>query len=176
MSLRYAVLGIIQNKPQHGYEIKQAIEESFGDMWNVSYGQLYPTLKNLTEKGYVTKHKEQGQKSIEKNVYKITDTGRILLQKWLDEIPKKINISGKDEFSLLILLFMLEGKKEKQYEAVEKQRKYFVEIKNKYSELYNNAKGPDFARKLLLRRIILRVEAELMWLEELQINTVEDYP
>ncbi len=176
MSLRYAVLGIIQNKPQHGYEIKQAIEESFGDMWNVSYGQLYPTLKNLTEKGLVTKHREQGQKSLEKNVYQITEQGRQSLAKWMSEIPKQVQITGKDEFSLLFLFLMLQGNREKQHESVEQQKRFFMTVKNKYIELYRKAKQGDHVRKVLLRRIILRLEAEILWLDEINSSSAAGYP
>ena len=171
MSLRYAVLGIIQHKPQHGYEIKQAIEASFGAIWNVPHGQLYPTLKNLTEKGLVQKHKEQGQKSLDKNVYEITEQGREVLEKWLLEMPKKVPISGKDEFALLYLFQFLLERHGKQREAVERQELYFGRMKDKYESMYRNLEAGEQAKKVLLRRILLRIEAEITWLEELKSNT-----
>lgn len=171
MSLRYAVLGIIQHKPQHGYEIKQAIEDSFGEIWNVSYGQLYPTLRSLTEKELVHKHKEQGQKSLEKNVYEITEKGRKVLSKWLSETPKKVTISGKDEFSLLYLFQMINGMEDQRQGVLDKQRGYFESMREKFRGLYDNAQEADRAKKVLIRRIILRIEAELNWLDELKSNT-----
>jgi len=176
MSLRYAVLGILQHKPKHGYEIKQAIEESFGDSWNVSYGQLYPTLRNLTQKNLVIKHKEPGQKSLDKNVYKITQQGEESLLRWFSEIPKKVKITAKDEFSLLFLFLLLERSELEQKEAVEKQLLFFQKIRKQYQQQYEVTDVSQKPQKLLLKRIILRLEAEISWLNEILSNTLSNYP
>ncbi len=173
MSLRYAVLGIIQKKPLHGYEIKQAIEDTYGDIWNVSFGQLYPTLKNLSEKGLVTKHKEQGQKSLAKNVYAITESGKKDFDKWLLDVPKKINISGKDEFALLYLYLFLEGSQIQSLEAVKRQRVYFQKQKEKFQQLLSRSNVKNQAETILVKRILHRIDAELCWLDDLDdTNTV----
>lgn len=171
MSLRYAVLDIIQNNPRHGYEIKQAIEEAFGSLWNVSYGQLYPTLRNLTEKGLVKKHIEQGQKSLEKNVYQITEKGSDMLEAWLQEVPKKTNITGKDEFALLYLSLLLRNNHAAGKEALNRQKQYFLERRIHFQDRYDKLKPAAYAQRALLRRILLRLEAEISWLDELKTNT-----
>ena len=51
--LRYVLLGLIAERPRHGYELIKAIEEKFGGMYSPSPGVIYPTLTFLEELGYI---------------------------------------------------------------------------------------------------------------------------
>ena len=82
MSLKYALLGLLSEKPKYGYEIKQQFEGALGNVWSVSYGQLYPTLRRLSEVGWVTKKTAPGKKAAEKNIYSITEKGKKRLDDW----------------------------------------------------------------------------------------------
>jgi len=61
-NLRYAVLGLIAEKPRLGYEVIKAIEESCGGAYSPSPGVIYPTLTMLEELGYVAMQEEDGGK------------------------------------------------------------------------------------------------------------------
>ena len=52
------ILGIIFEKDLAGYDIKKIIENSFGVYYKASYGSLYPALKRLAAKGFVTTYEE----------------------------------------------------------------------------------------------------------------------
>ena len=47
----YALLGILTTEHRSGYDIKQFMDKSLNHFWKISYGQIYPTLKRLTEEG-----------------------------------------------------------------------------------------------------------------------------
>lgn len=79
MSLKYAILGLLDEEPCYGYEIKHRFEETMGDLWPISYGQLYPTLRRLTGDNLVTVQVVQGKKAVDKRVYSITEKGRLSL-------------------------------------------------------------------------------------------------
>ncbi len=83
MSLKFALLGLLAESPKYGYEIKRRFEGAIGNVWSVSYGQLYPTLRRLAELGYVTKKTEPGKKAADKNIYSITEKGRKKIDEWL---------------------------------------------------------------------------------------------
>jgi DNA-binding PadR family transcriptional regulator len=51
--LRYVLLGLIAERPSHGYELIKAIEERFGGLYSPSPGVVYPTLTLLEELGYI---------------------------------------------------------------------------------------------------------------------------
>ncbi|MEO3473351.1 PadR family transcriptional regulator [Roseomonas sp. CAU 1739] len=74
--LRLVILGLIAEKPSHGYEIIKAIEERVGGAYSPSPGVIYPTLTLLEELGYVTVSTaaEGGRK-----LHEVTEQGRAFL-------------------------------------------------------------------------------------------------
>jgi DNA-binding PadR family transcriptional regulator len=68
--VRYLVLDAIRDRPRHGYEIIQTIQDRSGGQYRPSPGVIYPTLQMLEELGHVRVVEEEGRK-----VYAITDLG-----------------------------------------------------------------------------------------------------
>jgi DNA-binding PadR family transcriptional regulator len=167
MSLKFAVLGLLKNNPHYGYEIKQKFENSLGEVWPISYGQLYPTLKRLEDGEFVVKRKESGKKAIDKNVYTITDKGRGYFDEWWNKIPKKPHISVKDEFSLLVL-FQNEENSTEFREIITKQRELLIKLHARYKrQLKYLTLKSDKIRRNLVKKMVLHIEAELAWLQTL---------
>jgi PadR family transcriptional regulator, regulatory protein AphA len=81
-----SILGLLARQPMTGYELKSAIEESIGNFWSESFGQIYPELRRLEEQGLVTSQLEGGTKA--KRRYAVTASGREALRAWLAEPPK----------------------------------------------------------------------------------------
>ena len=69
--VRTAVLVLLAEQPQHGYQIIREIEERTGGKWKPSAGSIYPTLQLLADEGLVTTEMSQDRK-----VYSLTDRGR----------------------------------------------------------------------------------------------------
>ena len=61
MALKYSILGLLHYRDMHGYQIKKHIENHFGHMWTINYGQIYPNLKKLKEEGLVTMIEEENK-------------------------------------------------------------------------------------------------------------------
>lgn len=74
--LKFVILRLVSDKPMHGYEVMQALEEESCGWYQASPGSVYPTLQMLEDEGLVTSREEEGKK-----VYEITDAGR----EYLDE-------------------------------------------------------------------------------------------
>lgn len=82
----FAVLGLLAWRgPLSGYQVKQVYEVSASFFWNVSYGQIYPTLKGLERDGLVSHATERDAGRPERRIYEITDAGRAALDEWLAE-------------------------------------------------------------------------------------------
>jgi DNA-binding PadR family transcriptional regulator len=60
--LRYVLLGLIAERPRHGYELIKAIEEKFGGLYSPSPGVVYPTLTLLDELGYIRPESAEGSR------------------------------------------------------------------------------------------------------------------
>ena len=87
--LRLYLLSLLEGEGMHGYELIQAIEDSFGGTYTPSAGTIYPRLAKLEEEGLVSKVAD-GRKT----VYAITDAGRAELdarRHELDAIEKDVS-------------------------------------------------------------------------------------
>ncbi|MFN8074359.1 MAG: PadR family transcriptional regulator [Kineosporiaceae bacterium] len=51
--LELAVLGILHESPMHGYELRKRLNGMLGPFRALSYGTLYPALKDLLERGWI---------------------------------------------------------------------------------------------------------------------------
>jgi DNA-binding PadR family transcriptional regulator len=77
-----AVLGGLSMEPMSGYALRQAIKETLGHFWHESFGQIYPTINELEEGGFIVRL-DNGKAS--GNVYRITASGRRRLRARLRE-------------------------------------------------------------------------------------------
>ena len=69
--VRSAVLALLDDRPMHGYEMIQELEERTGGRWTPSAGSIYPTLQLLEDEGLVTAEQVEGRK-----VYSLTEAGK----------------------------------------------------------------------------------------------------
>jgi DNA-binding PadR family transcriptional regulator len=78
--IRTAILAVLVERPGHGYEIIQAVEERSGGSWRPSAGSIYPTLQLLEDEGLVTSTEHEG-----KRVFEVTEAGRAETTRRLEE-------------------------------------------------------------------------------------------
>lgn len=77
---RYALLGLLAERPYSGYELKHVVELRFPLFWKESYGQIYPELKRMAAEGLVNAETE-GPRG--KTTYAITGEGQTSLEVWV---------------------------------------------------------------------------------------------
>jgi len=96
------ILGMIRMGKRTGYEIKQLVDVSTRFFWAASYGQIYPELRRLEERGLIKgQHQPSGGRS--RTEYSLTPAGERALQKWLDS-DRELTWELRDE-GLLKLFF-----------------------------------------------------------------------
>jgi len=128
---QFAILGMLTLEPMSGYDFRKASEQCLGFFWQESYGQIYPTLKKMSEKGYLSQSREKTEGKPDKNVYSITKKGAEAFSKWLDQ---QTRIEPKKNELLLKLFFG--GKKDhheqiRELESIKKtHEKLLAELKN----------------------------------------------
>jgi DNA-binding PadR family transcriptional regulator len=69
--VRSAILALLDDRPMHGYEMIQELEDRTGGRWRPSAGSIYPTLQLLEDEGLVKGEEVEGRK-----VYSLTDSGK----------------------------------------------------------------------------------------------------
>lgn len=172
MSLKYAILGLLEDQPYYGYEIKQKFEQMMGDLWPVSYGQLYPTLRKLAEDQLVTMKTVQGKKAVEKNVYSITARGQSIFLDWLEKKKKRVQNSIKDEFTLSF--FFLERLSRESISSLLRTHleETVQEVQSYTAEFDRMDESTPYYRRVLLKKMLFHLEAEQKWLQ----SVLKDYP
>lgn len=79
---RYAVLGILAEKPRSGYEILRFMRQATSHFWQESDASLYPMLRLLEKEGKIVGHEESHGKR-KRRVFEITEEGLEELRAWL---------------------------------------------------------------------------------------------
>lgn len=103
------MLALLDRGPAHGYELRRAHDELFGDVAPpVNIGQIYVTLTRLERDGSVTQHTEKGTDGPDRKVYELTQTGRKSLRGWLDE-PSDLPVGKSDVAQKLVASLICDG-------------------------------------------------------------------
>jgi DNA-binding PadR family transcriptional regulator len=77
-----AVLGGLSIEPMTAYALREAIRTVLGHFWSESFGQIYPTLYDLEDKGHV---RRQGGARARSSTFAITASGTTRLRDLLSE-------------------------------------------------------------------------------------------
>lgn len=100
MSLRFALLGLLAERPHSGWQLLKHFEGSLAYAWPALHSQIYPELARLREAGLIEQTGEGPRGAKE---YSLTATGREEVERWLRET--RPGRTGKDE-SLLRVFFL----------------------------------------------------------------------
>ncbi len=121
MSIKYAILGLLHYSDMHGYKIKEHIENNFGYMWTINFGQIYPNLKELEKDGLIRMKdiSPSDGGGPQKKLYTLEDSGREEFTRWLAREPERPMIL-RDPFLLKFAFFGF-GDHERALEIIDEQ-------------------------------------------------------
>lgn len=178
MSVRYALLGLLAQRPRHGYELHAALEAVVGgeQAWDVKPAQIYTTLARLEESALVVQEGVEQDGGPEKRIYALTPEGEAALQTWFNTSVALDH--QRDEFFIKLMLSLLvpEAKPRKVLQA---QRNYLFQSLHTLTAQRKHADPKvALARIFLLDKAIMHIEADLRWLEgvETRLDDVKRQP
>jgi PadR family transcriptional regulator PadR len=79
------VLRVLRLGPKHGYAIATAIRQHSDDALRVEFGSLYPALKRLELKGWISARWETSEHNRRAKVYRLTAAGNRQLRRETSE-------------------------------------------------------------------------------------------
>ncbi|MDP8255815.1 MAG: PadR family transcriptional regulator [Candidatus Alcyoniella australis] len=145
MSIKYVILGLLQNKDLHGYRIKQIIERDFGAMWTINFGQIYPALSAMHKERLVSMTQVPQPAAPPRKLYSITPKGREVFAAWLNSPPERRMVL-RDSFLIRFPFFGL-GDSQAALQAVQEQiDQYEQELREREEYLSTRLRGSDYAR------------------------------
>ena len=179
MSVRFAILGLLAQKPRHGYELRAAFEAVVGGdaNWEVKPAQIYTTLERLEEAGLVERSSDLGEgDEPARRVYAVTEPGKASLRDWFAQGVTPDH--QRDEFfvKLMTALVSGEGKLDR---IVQTQRAHlFQELHAATNQRDSYNPMTEMAQILLQDKSIMHLEADLRWLDitEQRLDQVKRQP
>lgn len=93
MSLRHAILTLLERAPGSGYDLVQRFKAGIGHFWNASHQQVYQELAKLHGEGLVEFELERQEERPDRKVYRLTAAGLTALKTWFAQPvkPPKVN-------------------------------------------------------------------------------------
>jgi DNA-binding PadR family transcriptional regulator len=179
MSVRYAILGLISQRPRHGYETRVAFESLVGgdENWEVKPAQIYTTLERLEEAGLVDRSSDLGEgEEPSRRIYQITSEGELALKKWFSE--GVVAEHQRDEFFIKLMVGLISGRANPARLIQIQRTLLFKELHaaTVQREVYDPA--TEMAQILLLDKTIMHLEADLRWLDmtEMRLEAIKGQP
>ena len=179
MSVRLVILGLLRERPLHGYEIKQIIEEHMGDWTSIAFGSIYFALGKLAEEGFIEKiatEKEGGRPS--RSIYQITEAGREEFLRLLREIWGEVE---RRYFAFDVGLFFMEALPAEEVRGYLRGRVAQLEATVQHvaahrAERLADERVPRLAGPIF-DHTLAHLQAELAWTEDLLAKVEQgEYP
>jgi DNA-binding PadR family transcriptional regulator len=170
--MREVFLALLAGESGYGYELKQSLEQSFGELLPaLNAGQVYSTLARLERDGLVAGESVAGD-SRRKRVYELTDRGRAALDSWIEAPVRGTWL--KDEF-FMKLVVVVAGRLAEPRALIERQRREYLQSLRDL-DAHLEADGKSAAAELLVEGAVLHAKADLEWLDliEQRMNTREE--
>lgn len=85
MSLRHALLALLDVGPMTGYDLARVFTDSVRFAWRASHSQIYPELRTMEADGLIAATEMERGTRATKRQYAITDRGQEELVRWAEE-------------------------------------------------------------------------------------------
>jgi DNA-binding PadR family transcriptional regulator len=172
--MRELFLALLATESGHGYELKQTLEQEFGQLLPaLNAGQIYSTLARLERDGLIVGQSIAGD-SRRKRVYGLTEAGRATLAAWIETPVPGTRL--KHEFFMKFVVVASAGLAEPKTLIDGQRREYLQSLRDLDALLAANGKG--VAAELLVEGAVLHTKADLEWLDliEQRLTVQEEGP
>lgn len=159
MSLGQTLLGLLETRPQHGYDLKRAYDERFATKRPLAYGQVYATLSRLLKNGLVEVDSVEPGAGPERKRYTVTDAGITDVEKWLAS-PESPESYLQSILYTKVVLALLTGRPAD--DILDVQR---AEHLRQMRVLTRRKADGDLSDQLICDHALFHLEADLRWLE-----------
>jgi DNA-binding PadR family transcriptional regulator len=162
MTVRSALLQLLDEGERHGYQLKVDFETRTGGIWPLNVGQVYTTLDRLHRDGLVLAEDAAGEAS--QRLYRITEDGRREMKRWLTSSAVDAN-PPRDELIMKVLLAIGRGD-DGAIDLIDDQRSALLAaLQTGRRRQRAEADGGGPAKRLARDAVLTRVEADITWLD-----------
>jgi DNA-binding PadR family transcriptional regulator len=173
MSVKQAMLALLEQGPMYGYQLRAEFEQRTGSTWPLNVGQVYTTLSRLERDGLVEQVEDADAAPTGERdshvVYRLTDSGRAEVSEWFTT-PVPRTQPPRDELAIkLAIAVTLPGVDVGT--IIQRQRSATIAALQDYTRLKRSGRAAtpqqpeDLAWSLVLDSLVFDAEAEVRWLD-----------
>ena len=164
--MRPILLALLAKESAHGYELKQALEQTFGSAYPTpNIGQIYVTLGRLEKDGLVRGKDVAQSNRPNKRVYELTPAGREAVAEWFDAPSEGPRL--RSEFFTKLALVPLTDAADRMT-LINRQRRHCLNLMRGLSYPGRPGDRGNPIASLLVEGARLHLQADLDWLERCQ--------
>lgn len=159
VSVPYVLLGLLEESPRHGYELKRDYDTLFAQARPVKFGQIYATLSRLERDGLIDLAAEERGQGPDRKRYAITEDGVTDLEEWLSE-PEPAEPHIQSVLFTKVVLALMSGREPQKY--LEAQRAQHLK---RMRELTRVKEAGSLTGEMAADYALFHLEADLRWIE-----------
>lgn len=175
--IRYALLGLLREQRDYGYQLKRRFDERVGAIWRLNIGQVYQTLRGLQRAGLIAEVHDAAASETGRRMFRLTAKGGRVLDRWIERPPTRPR-PVRDETLVRLLVVRPAENAETLVRITEQERLYKKHLSRlvaqKRRAMRDGGEVSGFS-ELGLEAALLHAEAHLRWLEHCRrsIETME---
>jgi DNA-binding PadR family transcriptional regulator len=158
MSYTHTLLGLLEERPQHGYELKQRYDEQFPTSRPLPFGQVYAALARLQRDGLADVSAVESGAGPDRKLYVITPAGVADLEGWLAQ-PTPVGLARSELFSRVVVA-LISGRDPDS--VLDTQRSVHLA---RMREVTDRRRGADRLEAMACDFELLHLEADVKWIE-----------
>lgn len=168
MSIKFAILALLAEKPRHGYEIKNEFDRRTNHTWPLNIGQVYTTLDRLERDGLCYRGEETPDGRV---IATISPKGREEVRRWFTTPIAPAN-PPRNELAIKIALAAT-SKDVDVATLIQDQRHATMHQLQECRQARRSVAEDDLACQLLVDGMIFAAEAEIRWLDHCESKAVQ---
>lgn len=159
MTVPISLLGLLEQEPSHGYELKRDYDAYFGRGRPLPFGQVYATLGRLARDGKVVVGEAEPGAGPDRKRYVITEQGVSDVDTWLRE-PVEPEPHLQTVLFTKVVLALMSGRPAEQFLDAQRARHL-----RRMRELTQRKRDGELVDALLADHGLFHLEADLRWIE-----------
>lgn len=159
MSIKYAILALLDEQPSYGYELKVEFDRRTNKTWPLNVGQVYTTLDRLERDKMVLRGVENG---IGRVMYEITERGSAAVTGWFDSVVP--DEPPRDELAIKVAMAVTHPGCDVGA-IIQHQRRETMRALENHRQALREVADDDLAGQLVIQSLIYTSEAQICWLD-----------
>ncbi len=155
----HGLLGLLEDRPRHGYDLRQSYERRFPAVRPLRSGQVYSTLSRLQRDGQVDALGDAPGRGPDRKLFAITEDGVAAFEGWLAS-PEPSDPYLQDAMFMKVVLAVSSGRSAQA--LLDAHREQHLESMRDATRRKETA---DLSETLRLDFALFHLEADLRWID-----------